>query len=46
MFSGESHDVSLLYPAHMLGLLPSLSIAIQMTLRHASFTDKGLRFGA
>jgi hypothetical protein len=46
VFSGESHDVYLLYPALMLGALPSLSIEMQMTLRHASLTDKDLRFGA
>ena len=45
-FSVESHVVSLLFPAFMLGPLRGLSIAMQMTLRHALLIDKRLRFGA
>ena len=44
--SVESHVVSLLFPGIMLGPLRGLSIAMQMTLRHASLTDKRLRFCA
>ena len=44
--SVESHVVSLLFPAIMLGPLLGLSIAMQMTLRHALLTDKRLRFCA
>ena len=44
--SVESHVVSLLFLSLMLGPLLGLSIAMQMTLRHALLTDKRLRFGA
>jgi hypothetical protein len=46
-FSGdESHDVTLLIPAAMLGLRPLLSIGSALTLRHALPADKALRFAA
>lgn len=44
--SVESHVVSLLFLSLMLGPLLGLSIAMQMTLRHALLTDKRLRFCA
>jgi hypothetical protein len=45
-FYGESHVICLLNPAAMLGAQPHLSIAVQMTLRHALLADKRLPFAS